>query len=108
VLATATGITVLTFDSDTRAAQLWWLTAGAAPRHYSLPPQPNYVAPSMRPDRDVVALTLTQGKAAYVETFAPDGPRGGRIGVRLGSTLVGLDERHLWHLVADDWFHCAS
>ena len=102
-LATKDGIAVLTFDYDTLAVELWWLAAGTKPRHYSLPP--STIAPRMRPDRDLVAVKLTEGKAAYVETFAPDGPPGERIGVRLGSDLVGLDERHLWHLVADDWFH---
>lgn len=102
-LATADGITVLTHDYDTYAVELWWLTADSEPRHYALPPQ--FGAPRVRPYRDIVAVSLVDDKAAYVQTFDSVGPNASKLGVRLGSELLGLDDRHLWHFVTDDWFH---
>jgi hypothetical protein len=102
-LATATGITVLTHDYDTYAVELWWLTADSEPTHYALPPQ--FGVPRMSSYRDIVAVSLTEDKAAYIQTFDSSGPYAGKLGVRLGSVLLGLDDRHLWHFVTDDWFH---
>jgi hypothetical protein len=102
-IATADGITVLTYDDDTYVPELWWLALDSTPTHYALPPQSS--DPTMRPYRDVVALSLAEGKSAYVQAFSEGGPYLGKIGVRLGSSLIGLDDRYLWHLVSDDWFH---
>lgn len=102
-LATGEGITVLTYDYDTSVPELWWLTLDSMPTHYALPVQSS--APRMRPYRDGVALSLVEGKSAYVQVFGKGGPDPGKIGVRLGSSLLGLDDRYLWHLVTDDWFH---
>jgi hypothetical protein len=102
VLATMGGVAVLTLDYDTSAVELWWLTTGSAPTHYALPATST---PRMRPYRDQVAVSLVEGKAAYVQLFNASGPDTTQIGVRLGSQLEGIDDHYLWHLVSDDWFH---
>lgn len=105
VLATPEGITVLTYDYGTAATELWWLTDDLTqePKHYALPPQ--HYFPRMRPYRDIVAVNLVDGKSAYVQTFDKSGPQVGKLGVRLGSVLIGLDNHYLWHMVTDDLFH---
>jgi hypothetical protein len=105
VLPTADGITVLTYDYATSATELWWLTDDLTqePTHYALPTQ--HHLPRMRPYRGIVAVNLVDGTSAYVQTFDESGPQLGKLGVRLGSVLIGLDDHYLWHLVTDDWFH---
>jgi hypothetical protein len=98
-LATEEGITALTFDLDTSVPALWWLTLDSPPVHYELPAQAD--RPSMCPYREGVALSLVEGKSAYVQTFGPGGAQPGKIGVRRGSVLLGLDDHHLWHMVVD-------
>jgi hypothetical protein len=103
VLATSDGVAVLTYSYDESTTELWWLTTDSAPTHYALPY--SISTPRMRPYRQKVAVSLIEGKSAYVEVFGPSGSDMIKIGVRLGSELQSLDDHYLWHLVTDDWFH---
>jgi hypothetical protein len=101
-LPTGKGITVLTHDEYAPLNELWWLDAGEEPIRYAV--SPDGLSPRMRVYRDIVVLLLTEGNSGYVERFDANGAIGGRIGVRLGSDLLGLDDEYLFHEVTDDWF----
>jgi hypothetical protein len=101
VLAVDDRIAVLTTDYETSLNELWWLDDYYPPVRFELPK--DGVSPTMRPFRDEVVISLTEGKDGYVQRFDENGGLPGRIGVRLGSSLVALDEHYLFHSVADDW-----